>query len=323
MSMANKLNILTQEGSRRIRNCSLSLPWEEQREYLNQLSIQMMWSGYSQKCRELVIRRVLAKKDNDLFNLKHLDRPIYRTKQERSLIMKEDKSTWFRSSGATATMTIPATKDSRLAKLLREVVKRNPGPVGTSVKIVERPGPPIPRGLARNNPFPRTTCGRTTCPLATSSRGCREDCSSEGILYVAICQKCEEQSTARQQVYIGESSRTLWVRSNQHYEDYQRLAVSNGAKESTTSFMWDHWKDKHQGDTQPDQRNDFRFEIISNHRDPFERQVTEAVRIERALQAGLMMSKEGKEIEVSSLNRRFEHFCPRVRPENLGAGGGQ
>ena len=74
---------------------------------------------------------------------------------------------------------------------------------------------------------------------------------------------------------------------------------------------------------QPDHRNDFRFEIISNHRDPFERQVTEAVRIERALQAGLMMSKEGKEIEVSSLNRRFEHFCPRVRPENLGAGGGQ
>ena len=69
----------------------------------------MMWSGYNQKCRELVIRRVLAKKDNDLFNLKHLDRPIYRTKQERSLIMKEDKSTWFRSSGATATMTIPAT----------------------------------------------------------------------------------------------------------------------------------------------------------------------------------------------------------------------
>ena len=58
-------------------------------------------------------------------------------------------------------------------------------------------------------------------------------------------------------------------------------------------------------------------------RDSFERQVTEAVRIERPLQAGLLMSKDSKEIEVKSLNRKFEHFCPRVRPENLEAGGGQ
>ena len=48
--------------------------------------------------------------------------------------------------------------------------------------------------------------------------------------------------------------------------------------------------------------------------------MTEAVRIERALQAGLLMTKEGKETEIRSLNRKFEHFCPRVRPENLGAG---
>ena len=91
-------------------------------------------------------------------------------------------------------------------------------------------------------------------------------------------------------------------------------------RQVTTSFMWDHWEDKHQGDGQPDHRNDFRFEIISKHRDPFERQVTEAVRIERAFKAGLLMTKEGKEIEINSLNRKFEHFCPRVRPENLGAG---
>ena len=87
--------------------------------------------------------------------------------------------------------------------------------------------------------------------------------------------------------------------------------------------MWDHWEDKHQGDGQPEPRSDFRFEIISKHRDPFERQVTEAVRIERALKAGLLMTKEGKEIEINSLNRKFEHFCPRVRPENLGGGEGQ
>ena len=91
MSMANKLNILTQEGSRRIRKCSFSLPLEEQRDYLNELSIQIMWSGYSQRSREVVIKRVIVKKDNDLYNMKNLDIPIYRTKQERSILVKEER----------------------------------------------------------------------------------------------------------------------------------------------------------------------------------------------------------------------------------------
>ena len=135
----------------------------------------------------MVLKRVIAKRENDIHNLETLNHLLYRTKQERSLVMKEDKATWFRGSGATATLSIPATRNSCLAKMIRETVSRHPGPVGTSVKVVERPGPPITRGLSRNNPFPRLSCGRNKCPLADSSRGCREDCSSEGILYVAYC----------------------------------------------------------------------------------------------------------------------------------------
>ena len=95
-------------------------------------------------------------------------------------------------------------------------------------------------------------------------------------------------------------------------------------KENTiSSWMWEHIYSKYNTTDIVNIASDFRFEIISKHRDPFERQVTEAVRIERALKAGLLMTKEGKEIEINSLNRKFEHFCPRVRPENLGGGEGQ
>ena len=46
MTMSSKMNILTQEGGRRIRNCSVSLPWQTVRGFLNKLMISMLWGGY-------------------------------------------------------------------------------------------------------------------------------------------------------------------------------------------------------------------------------------------------------------------------------------
>ena len=54
MSKSSKLSILTQEGIRRARNTSRSLPWEETKTHLNRLMIQMYWAGYNIKDREIV-----------------------------------------------------------------------------------------------------------------------------------------------------------------------------------------------------------------------------------------------------------------------------
>ena len=67
----------------RVRNCSMQLPWEVRLRYINRLMAQMMWSGYSQSIKEIVARRLIAKIDTNLYNLKHLDRPIYRSREER------------------------------------------------------------------------------------------------------------------------------------------------------------------------------------------------------------------------------------------------
>ena len=42
MSGSSKLNILTNEGFRRLRNCSLDTPWTEQVLLLNKLMVSMM-----------------------------------------------------------------------------------------------------------------------------------------------------------------------------------------------------------------------------------------------------------------------------------------
>ena len=118
---------------------------------------QMLWCGYSTKDREIVAKRILAKQDNDMTSLLHEGRNLYRSKEERQQQIKTDKATWFHAMGATTTLTVPATKNSRLAKDLREVIKKNPGPKGTTIKVIERPGMFILSRLAVNNPFKTET----------------------------------------------------------------------------------------------------------------------------------------------------------------------
>ena len=150
---SHKLSILTQEACRRVNNFSLALPWELKLAEINCLMVQMRWGGYSQQTREIVARRVVGKLEMNEFNRIHLGRPLYRTKEERRENDKPDKSTWFRSQGATTTLMVPSTAGSELAKRLRLVVNTTTGPRGTSVKVVEKPGKPIMAGSSSNNPF--------------------------------------------------------------------------------------------------------------------------------------------------------------------------
>ena len=76
--MAQKLAILTQKGSRRFRNCSHSLPWEQKVKHINKLMVQMKWAGLGQNQREIMAKRILGKVEMNNWNLEHLGRPLYR-----------------------------------------------------------------------------------------------------------------------------------------------------------------------------------------------------------------------------------------------------
>ena len=131
----------------------------------------MLWAQYTTTDRETVLRRIFSRIDNDRTSLEQEGRPLYRSKQTRRQQLKTDKSTWFREMGATTTIMVPSTKDSTLAKRLREVVVRCPGPKGTVIKVMEKLGRPLMTGL-RPDPQENSTCYRENCPLLRSGQEC-------------------------------------------------------------------------------------------------------------------------------------------------------
>ena len=122
-------------------------------------------------------------------------------------------------------------------------------------------------------------------------------------------------------VYIGETSRTLYTRTQQHLQDYQKACVEgqrsssiHREEDSTSSWMWDHSHGIHGGPM--DLENDYEFQVLSSHRDPLTRQTTEAIRIQKALQQGIHISRNGEPVQIISLNRKGEHFAPMERWNN-------
>ena len=133
--------------------------WSEKVPYLNKLMISMLWSGYSEKTRELLATRILARYSQNIRNFTELSRPLYRSRSMRQEVVKVDKSTWFREQGATAVLMLPTTRGSELAKRVRRMLESTTGPRGTSIKVVEKPGTAIMQSIAPNNPFQMQSCG--------------------------------------------------------------------------------------------------------------------------------------------------------------------
>ena len=125
-------------------------------------------------------------------NYRELGRPIYRSREERNLLPRKDKTDWFRDDGTTATLSVPSTPGSSLANIIRKTVLDFPGPKGTKVRIVETPGIPILRGMAINNPFKLKRCERTNCPYISHDVDCNEKCRIENVVYRAVCMKCDQ-----------------------------------------------------------------------------------------------------------------------------------
>ena len=73
-------------------------------EQVTRLMVQMKWSGYLVSVRETVAKRILVKHQNSVRNLLVYGRPMLRSVEDRAKTIKDDKATWFRCQGATATI---------------------------------------------------------------------------------------------------------------------------------------------------------------------------------------------------------------------------
>ena len=216
--------------------------------------------------------------------------------------------------GATATLMIPTTTGSELARRLREVVTHHPGPRGTSLKICEIPGKPLMTGL-KKAPSVHNNCHNMNCPLESSGQECKDQCRIENIIYKAVCRKCDQNQInggenpekVTSSIYIGETSRTLGVRSNQHKDDYLKC-MRNSPLEEGSSFIYDHQVAFHNTE-QIDPLRDYTFSMLEKTADPFTRQIKEAILIQESLDSKTFNGKK-----VISLNRKHEYFQARRRP---------
>ena len=80
--------------------------------------------------------------------------PLYRTRDEREAAWgvaggRPDKSDWFRKSGASAILTVPATAGGKLAEKVKGALAAAPNPTGCSTLVREQPDPSIKQQLVR------------------------------------------------------------------------------------------------------------------------------------------------------------------------------
>ena len=124
-STPRKRSILLEEGLRRLRNCSPELEWTDKVVFLNRFSSDMKRSGHNASFRKTVLCRVVKRYQADLSN--HLEgrKCQYRSRRERieqNHLNKKNsqKDTWFRSSGATSILTVPATPGGNISRRSQE-----------------------------------------------------------------------------------------------------------------------------------------------------------------------------------------------------------
>ena len=267
--MSRKRNVHTQEILRRMLNTSPRLDWQKQgAPFIDDYMVRMRQAGYGEGFR----RDVLQHAANIYARMRQEDenetRPMYRQKDyqrvERKKAKANKKHTWSTKGGYIAPIMVPPTPHSELAKMLRNVVE-DERESGLKFKIVETGGIPI-KSVQNSNPSATPGCPDRECVPCRNGRGEGGNCRRSNIQYNMECEMCTED---RPTVYTGETSRNLFTRAAEHYNNYR------GRKDD--SFILKHQHEVHGG-----AEAKFNAKVTHSFRDCLTRQVSEAVYIRRS-----------------------------------------
>ena len=168
---------------------------------------------------------------------------------------------------------------------------------GTRIKIVEKAGIQLKRILVKNNPWAGSDCKREECLICQTREKTGEgkgmSCWKRNILYETWCETCKDRDEKRAEEagddpedislfkYIGESSRSGYLRDKNHQDDARLL--------STSSHMLKHFLTEHMNENPRDMI--FRMKILCFKRSAFERQIHESVVIQQNRKHHLLNSK--------------------------------
>ena len=169
-------------------------------------------------------------------------------------------------------MQVPSTADGRLLKGLARIEPRLAKISGYQCKLIEKGGMPLSRMFSKD--FSSGKCSRNDCNVCCNPnlKG-NTMCKVSDVVYEAVCESCEklyrqDESKPHLGKNVGESYRTLYERSGEHFKALRRF--------DHNSFMVKHWANVHF-----DQNSApiFHFKVVKKHFEPLSRKVHEAVRI--------------------------------------------
>ena len=269
-SVSCRHSVHTQKILRRFPNSSPLLDWKtDVAPVLTTYMARMRYSGYPEKYRMDTLIRALRIFDKMVEDDEKGLRPIYRPKDWNVVSRKKEKDRkkydWSTKGGHIAPIFVPPTPNSELASLMKEVADRE-AEAGVKFKIIETAGLSMRRVLQVSNPLASAGCASADCLPCKDGRGEGGNCRGCGVNYILECQLCPD---GHRSVYVGESSRNLYTRSNEHLSRYRAGKM--------TSFMVKHQTTVHQGE-----EAQFKAKVTANTRDCLTRQVKEAVQIRRS-----------------------------------------
>ena len=120
------------------------------------------------------------------------------------------------------------------------------GKLSGRIRVVERLGPTIKDLLTNPTPWSKEHCGRDSCPPCQTKQG---NCKKKNVLYTIDCLTC--LSIGQKAQYHGETSRTLWDRSSEHWKGLQNKTDNN--------VLYKHWSEHHRELTEV---TDFSVKIV-------------------------------------------------------------
>ena len=191
-----------------------------------------------------------------------------------------------------------------LASRLREALRKMEQTLGFKVKVVERTGRSLGSQFPLGSLWDGAKCGRKDCVTCEQEGEELPQCTRTNLVYENICVGCNPGALRKGEleqirsdvptVYIGETSRSIYERSKEHYE---------GAKRgSTKNHMVKHRMMEHTGEQEPK----FNMKVRGYYKTALARQVAEAVLIRRRGGEGAILNSKGE------FNRSY---IPRLQVE--------
>ena len=174
MSARVKINCLTQEVIRRLRNTRESLDWDDVKApILTKFCKKMARSGYSESYRTEVIKSGVLGYERQLEASLSGEKPLFRPRgwqqQERRKRKMVRKSSWYRPADCVG--FYPPTPGGELTQEINQVLKEEGKRINLNLRAIETGG--VSLGKLFVHPYLKRgePCRRTGCVLDFTSGG--------------------------------------------------------------------------------------------------------------------------------------------------------